>query len=392
MYSIEIAKTFTELKSFSKEWQLLSRDAADQNIFYEPFMALPALEYLDPCKELNFILIFHAAGPDVSKTLCALFPFEIKRTFHRLPVKYMSSWKYKHCFLCTPLIHKEHVEASIQCLIDWIKKSGQKTFFEFRHVSAMSIFYKAFQSCLKTNPLPHLLTHRHQRAVLWNKTQHQDEYFFNILSRKRRKEYQRLENRLKDNGKLEYAVFHPQESLQKWLAEFLELEARGWKGLNKSSLNFREEERRFFTVSSEEAAQAQKLMVLSLRIDGKPIAMKWNFLSPPGSFSFKIAYDEQYHAYSPGVLLEFENIRQFFKMDHLDWMDSCALPNHPMIERLWLDRTQIMTFLITSNVRPHLLIHRVLQLVFAIKLFIEKMYNKPKFAKVKNGRNESNLS
>ena len=66
-----------------------------------------------------------------------------------------------------------------------------------------------------------------------------------------------------------------------------------------------------------------------------------NFLAPPGSFSFKIAYDEAYARFSPGVLLELDNLDLLARGD-IDWMDSCAAENHPMIDSLWGERRTIV--------------------------------------------------
>lgn len=52
-----------------------------------------------------------------------------------------------------------------------------------------------------------------------------------------------------------------------------------------------------------------------------------------------------------GTLLELENIRRFHARPDLQWMDSCAIPEHFMINRLWLDRRVIQTLLISSG-RP----------------------------------------
>ncbi len=63
-------------------------------------------------------------------------------------------------------------------------------------------------------------------------------------------------------------------------------------------------------------ANQQKLMMLSLTIDGKPIAMKCNLLSGNGAFAWKITYDEDYARFSPGCILEKANIEIY-----MTWTD-----------------------------------------------------------------------
>ena len=68
------------------------------------------------------------------------------------------------------------------------------------------------------------------------------------------------------------------------------------------------------------------------------------------SFAFKIAHDERFAKYSPGVLLERFNVKRFAEAPaKLDCMDSCAHEGHPMIERLWPDRREIAELTIAGR-------------------------------------------
>ena len=62
-----------------------------------------------------------------------------------------------------------------------------------------------------------------------------------------------------------------------------------------------------------------------------------NFISPPGSYSYKTAFDERYARFSPGVLLQRENLA-LLDRDGIDWCDSCAAADHPMIDHIWRER------------------------------------------------------
>jgi hypothetical protein len=78
-----------------------------------------------------------------------------------------------------------------------------------------------------------------------------------------------------------------------------------------------------------------------MELDGRPIAMLANFMTPPGSYSFKIAFDEDHARFSPGVLIQIENLRVLERQD-VEWMDSCAVEDHPMINSLWAERRRIV--------------------------------------------------
>jgi hypothetical protein len=82
------------------------------------------------------------------------------------------------------------------------------------------------------------------------------------------------------------------------------------------------------------------------------IAMKCNFVGSAGAWSFKIGFEESYAKYSPGVLLELENIRSSFDERNavsFPWMDSCAKPDHPMIDHLWRSGRTIETRVLAAG-------------------------------------------
>ena len=102
----------------------------------------------------------------------------------------------------------------------------------------------------------------------------------------------------------------------------------------------REATEALFRQSLEGAAAHGRLERLSLTLDGRPIAMLANFITAPGAFSYKTAYDEAYARFSPGVLLQCENLLMLDRAD-IAWTDSCAAQGHPMIDHIWRERRTI---------------------------------------------------
>ena len=160
------------------------------------------------------------------------------------------------------------------------------------------------------------------------------------MSAKKRKELRRQHKRLAEKGQLSFERLEGAERLTQWIDEFLALEAAGWKGDAASALANTDATKTFFTDALIGAAREGRLERLALRIDGRPIAMLANFLTPPGAFSFKTAFDEDYGRFSPGMLLQLENLALLDRPDII-WADSCAAEGHPMIERLWRERRSL---------------------------------------------------
>jgi hypothetical protein len=99
------------------------------------------------------------------------------------------------------------------------------------------------------------------------------------------------------------------------------------------------------------AARKGKLQMLALRLDGRPVAMKMNLVGGEGAFAFKITFDEGFSRFSPGVLLELDNVERAHQLPALRWMDSCAAPNRFMINHLWPDRREMQTVFFSTGSR-----------------------------------------
>ena len=73
-----------------------------------------------------------------------------------------------------------------------------------------------------------------------------EEYLERALSSKERREYRRRRNRLAELGDLRIRALQPSgEDLAAWLAAFVKLELKGWKGKSQSALGSRPESRRY---------------------------------------------------------------------------------------------------------------------------------------------------
>jgi hypothetical protein len=59
------------------------------------------------------------------------------------------------------------------------------------------------------------------------------------------------------------------------------------------------------------------------------------------AYFWKIAFDEEFRAQAPGIHLLYELTRALAARADLDMTDSCAIANHPMIDRFWPDRVAI---------------------------------------------------
>jgi hypothetical protein len=238
----------------------------------------------------------------------------------------------------------------IAAFFDWLAIGGHGcSLMEFPSI-AEGLFYNLLIDHLDRHAKLNYVTSRFMRA-LFRPASDVETYMLTAFHGAQRHELRRHERRLSEAGRVEYLSLEPGDDVAAWIEEFLQIEAISWKGAGGCALVCDEADRFFFVEVAEEAFRRGQLMMLALRVDGRPIAHKCNFLSGHGSFAFKIAFDEEYARYSPGVLLEMENIRRLHAQSKVKWMDSCADPSHPMFDRLLPDRRTIQDVVIGAG-RP----------------------------------------
>ena len=186
------------------------------------------------------------------------------------------------------------------------------------------------------------------RAVLKPKGTFENWIEANIGS-KRRKEYRRLSHRLSELGVYEALSLGAGRECKPWAAELLALEASGWKGKRGTAMAKKPEVKAAFLEACQLLNAAGKLRFWKLAVDGKPIAATYAIVEGDRAWLHKIAYDETYAKYSPGVLLILHATEQLFAESGISLVDSCAIPGHPMIEHLWRDRIEMADVVIAPR-------------------------------------------
>ena len=359
MLTLRVVEDPAALAPHVAAWDALAAEAADPNPFYEPWMLLPALKAFGRDARLQFVLVYAGYGT-AQPVLCGLFPLQRVDRYRGLPVRHVRMWRYKHCFLGTPLVHRGFVAPCLRALNDWLSTDARAGAMEWRELAADGELFAALTEARGTAAFR---PYERERALL-QRMRDGEAYIDHALPKASRKELRRIERRLGERGALAYRALDSAADAPAWIERFLELERMGWKGRAHSALACDPASREFFASAALAAAQRGRLMMLALELDGRPIAMKVNFLAREGAFAFKIAYDEAFARYSPGTLLELENIRAFHRRPALQWMDSCAEPGHFMVNRLWTGRRPLVDLIAATSpgnvvVSTLSLLHRV---------------------------------
>lgn len=347
--SLEVVRDTATLRALEPEWQDLADAAAEPNPFYEPWAALPALTAFGEGVEIVLLSRPHPSLRKGERQLCGLIPLQRRRASGLFGLTMLSLWRHPYTYLGVPLVRAGLERPVLSGFLDWLEQGGrQRGLLRVEDFPGDGPLRHALVDELSRRGWSHGVTQTYTRAFL-RRGASADGYIDEVVPGKRRKEFRRQQQRLAEQGTLEFVELRPQDDLRAWAEEFSALEARGWKGKDKVSVASRAADFDYFIHLVCYAGQRGRVTGLALRLNGRAIAMKLNLLSRRGSMAFKITYDEEWAKYSPGVLLELENIRHLHEQTTLPWMDSCAAANRAMINRLWADRREMQTLLVATN-------------------------------------------
>ncbi len=317
------------------DWSDLAAHALEANPFFEHWYLEPALRHLP--EDSLWLAHYWVDG-----VLCGLLPLSHRDAYGRMPAAHIGNWVHYQCFMGTPLIRDGYGEAFWSALIEALDAANWVPgFVSFRLLDADGPVLAALHSAAKKMGRESPIVHCQERALLESDLD-ADTYLAANVRGKKRKEWRRLENRLAEKGVVAFEALELGAALASWCDDFLALEAAGWKGERGAALANTFATRTFFTEMMQQAAAAGTLEFERLTLDGKPIAMLINFRTPPGSWSYKIAYDESLARFSPGVMIELRNLARVLADPVIDWMDSCAVEDHPMIDHLWAERRRLV--------------------------------------------------
>lgn len=337
------------IDALAGEWASLAHDAGEANAFAEHWFVAASLRHLGGD---------HVRLAEVRDggALIGLMPLTIEQGYGRVPVRFVQNWRHHHLFYGAPLVRAGAEAAFWTGLLEGLDQSDWAPgFLHVRDIAEGGPLHRGLEQAALGLGRPSSVVYREARAFLESDLS-ADEYYAATVRKKKRKELARLRNRLAEQGALVTRAFGPGDDLAIWCDAFLRLEHSGWKGREGSALGCRAETEGFFRDCIAGAHAAGRLQLLAMDLDGVPIAMLVNFLTPPGSFSFKTAFDEAYARFSPGVLIQLDNLAILERGD-IAWMDSCAAEDHPMIDSLWGERRGLARVTVPLSGRRRRLTH-----------------------------------
>ncbi len=343
-----IAYTLTspgKLGSILTEWSDLASHALESNTFYEPAFFQAASRHLEQKSQWQIIVVQDSSSDE----LLGFFPFLLQKG--PCGLRRLSLWKSEMNYLTTPLIRSGFERSVWRVVMEHVKcMSPRIDLVESPMNSASGRIHQELHSLIRDDLLTTYQYDHYSRAEL--RTGHDyDQYIKQAVGGHHSRGYRRMRRRLDGFGQIEFRLNTDPRHAECWTNWFLDLEAKSWKGEEETAMQQSPDKERFFRELVSQGLEQERLEMLGIFLDGEPIAMAVTLLSSQGSFAYKIAFDENYKKFSPGVLLQLHLTQKFLDEKKLQWFDSCAAPSHPMINRLWVDRRSIQHLAISTG-RP----------------------------------------
>jgi CelD/BcsL family acetyltransferase involved in cellulose biosynthesis len=331
------------LEALVPAWEELARAALEPNPFYEHWMLLPALDAFGAGQDVRVVLVWSG------EKLAGLFPFQRVARFKRVPATTLTSWRHPHCMLGAPLVRADRAIECFSTLLRWLQAGDDgASILELSYLPVESPLHQAWIEALNQARLAAVTTQAYTRPLLCRGAD-AEEYLRASLSCEARGNFRRREKRLAELGTVAHVVLGQQDDVGRWIDDFLQLEASGWKGRNGSALACSETHRGFATEIFTRAFERKRLVMVGVDLNGKPIARYCGFIAGAGSFAFKTAYDEALRKIGPGLLAELDMIRAFHALPGVQWMDSFCARNDSTSEGLWRHRRTVQRVAVGAN-------------------------------------------
>lgn len=297
------------------DWDELAAAAAEPNVFLAPGFALAARGAVASAG-LGALLV----------TRDGLLIGLVAGRFHLLRSVF-SLWTHDYAPYGMPLVRPGEAGAVIGALVSFLADQGVAA-LETPLLDAGPVA-DALEALAASHPT--FVLDAHRRAVLTEAPP--------PLS----KEHRRLARRLGEQGRLETVSTATGYALPAAVDAFLTLEAEGWKGRRGTALAATPATRAFFEGAVADLVPRGAAQIDMLLLDGRPVAAGLVLTAGARAWYLKTAYDEAFARFSPGLLLSRAIGASAIAAEGVRLVDSCAIPGHPMIERIWPGRMELTT-------------------------------------------------
>ncbi|MBX3597428.1 MAG: GNAT family N-acetyltransferase [Rhizobiaceae bacterium] len=322
-----------------EELEHLCNRTIEPNIFFSPPFLAPAMPRVE---DRDVLLAVIRDGKEDNDRVRLVLPFTVQPSPTGIGPSIMRTWAHAFGLLGTPLVDRDDPAAVLDDFLGMARRARLKlpSVMVLPNIRLDGPFAGLLRTVADHRSLPWHVIGREQRPIL-NSHLSGDDYLKQSLRPHHAREYRRLRRRLEEQGTLQHCVARSPVEVRRAMEDFLALEAAGWKGKRRTALAIDRLVAAFAREAVQNLAERDMTRVHTLTLNGKVVAALIVFVEGGTAYTWKTTFDENFSAFSPGTLLMIEVTKQHLPDPNIEITDSCAIPNHPVMSRLWTER-QVM--------------------------------------------------
>ncbi len=313
-----------------QDWDALSRETVTENPAYSRHYVLAGLETIDAGANIRAVTV-----SDDDERLVGFFPFR-RRILPPFPWPVAMGAQNIYQFAGAPLAAGTCADSVIGAWLDGLAAGAPSRFWALANIDLDSGFMQSVKAQMAARGLGLRVVTPYRRPTLTGKAGSAAAHNTQIIKKSRVKDIERNLRRLRETGVVDFERADEPELVKQRLEQFLALEQAGWKGQKGTALLSKDRDAAFARMAyGGRDGGSGATVVDSLLLDGAPIAMSINMSNGATLFTLKCAYDENYRKFSPGLVLEYLVVEEFFTSGAFAEMDASTTMDGHIIQEFW---------------------------------------------------------
>ncbi|RYE84821.1 MAG: GNAT family N-acetyltransferase [Hyphomicrobiales bacterium] len=297
---------------------------------------------------LRVLLVWHAAtASEPEPFLVGAWLGALRASRLTWPFRGFVSPTTPVAYLGTPVVDAAFAEPVFSLLLAELRDNpALPGFAEIGDFSAGLV--PALTSALERSNMSLAIVEKRQRAHLLPKPDPEG-FWAKSRSRAHIKNLARQRRKLSESGRLELTVGVSAAETEQQLEEFLVIEASGWKGSRGSALASQPETVATVRRMIQGLALRDRVKIHTLRLDGRPVVMSILLYAGKEAFTWRIAFDETFRRYSPGIQLLEDVTLDLLRDPGVERTDSCNHRDTGFQAERWSERHELVDILIGTR-------------------------------------------
>lgn len=332
-------RSLASCKDIIGQWRDLARDACQPNVFFEPDFLLSAVQHL-PEAAGHLAMLVWDPRLDGEPRLLAFWPMRTPRMAtsrglaHGFASRFASSG--------APLLHRHYaVEAACALLTCLAGEASGAAGALFNEIALDGPAARALRAAATLSGLTTSELGTHIRACIWNDGTGNAAAQHRSTGAKLRKDMGRMARGLSELGDVRLLSARSPDDIKDSMELFLALEASGWKARRGTAILSDVRDAAFFRCLSRALGRRGQMSLHVLEVGHRVASAGLVLTSGDHAWYVKTSHDEALARHSPGALLSHQLGLLAMTTTPLHCLDSCALPGHQMIERVWKGRMRV---------------------------------------------------